>query len=442
MVYNSRASQTSPNIFKEIIMIDWHKQQDETEFQNLLENYLEDCREEETRLLVDPDLDEEHRSQELERLRQKVDGLQNLLSRLRGQEVIGPEEARLRREIEEEARRGLIAMDTVYSILRPDIHRLDPDEEGILDAEKLTFERKQGKLSLQIPLPGFDSVDGEDQVKRERALVAVTEVARAALGDYAARVMHLLFEVANDYPHWRTPNVTFSVNDFLDRLGYAKDKRGIHYSKNRRYLMRTLVALNNTIVVAERPVYDKGKHYRAAVREALITSIRTIYSNDEEANAGLSTWELFEKGTPGDIIQVSIGQAWYEGVRRRDGTPGNNYTLVPRLGDPRLLANPGHSRTEDRLENYLYTRYKELKYSKLNIAIQRATALDKAGVTTKNITRATQILQKALDKLQVKGVITAYNPRPIPLRPNESFTVELNELAFYQRRRTEETGKK
>jgi hypothetical protein len=206
--------------------------------------------------------------------------------------------------------------------------------------------------------------------------------------------------------------------------------------------MRTLVALNNTIVVAERPVYDKGKNYRAAVREALITSIRTIYSNDEEANAGLSTWELFEKGTPGDIIQVSIGGAWYEGVRRRDGSPGNNYTLVPRLGDPRSLANPGHSRTEDRMENYLYARYKELKYSKLSIAIQRSTALDKAGVTTKNITRATQILQKALDKLQAKGVITDYNPRPLPLRPNESFTVELNELAFYQRRRSEEGTKK
>jgi hypothetical protein len=427
------------------MVVDWHyggqKPRDDAEFQVLLENYLVDSQDEEARLLADPDLDEETRTQELDRIRQKLDGLQNLLARLRGQEVVSPEEARLRREIEEDARRGLIAMDTVYSILRPDIHRFEQGEEGIIEGNSVTFQRKQGKLSLQIPLPGFDNLDAPENEKREMALVAVTEVARAALGDYAARVMHLMFEVANDYPHWRTPNVTFSVNDFLDRLGYARDKRGIHYSKNRRYLMRTLVALNNTIVVAERPVYDKGKHYRAAVREALITSIRTIYSNDEEANAGLSTWELFEKGTPGDIIQVSIGQAWYEGVRRRDGTPGNNYTLVPRLGDPRLLANPGHSRTEDRIENYLYTRYKELKYSKLSIAIQRGTALDKAGVTTKNVTRATQILQKALDKLQSKGVITDYNPRPLPLRPNDSFTVELNEMAFYQRRRHDE-GKK
>jgi len=428
-------------------MTDWpnyldRKPRDDAEFQALLENYLEACQEEEMQLAADPALEEEARQQELEPLRQKIDGLQNLLARLRGQEVVGPEEARLRREIEEEARRGLIAMDTVYSVLRPDIHRFDDQSEGVVEGGSLTFQRKQGKLSLQIPLPGFDSNEVQDQEKRDMALVAVTEVARAALGDYAARVMHLLFEVANDYPHWRTPNITFSVNEFLDRLGYARDKRGIHYSKNRRYLMRTLVALNNTIVVAERPVYDKGKHYRAAVREALVTSIRTIYSNDEEANAGLSTWELFEKGTPGDIIQVSIGQAWYEGVRRRDGTPGNNYTLVPRLGDPRQLTNPGHSRTEDRLENYLYARYKELKYSKLSIPIQRATALDKAGVTTKNVTRATQILQKALDKLQAKSVITDYNPRPLPLRPTESFIVELNEMAFYQRRRGEETTKK
>ena len=174
----------------------------------------------------------------------------------------------------------------------------------------------------------------------------------------------------------------------------------------------------------------------------LLTGLRTIYDNDEEANQHLSTWELFEKGVPGDIIHVRIGPEWYEGVRRSDGSKGNNYTLVPRLGDPKTLTNPGQSRTEDRLESYLYTRYKELKYTKLSISILRSTALDKAGVTTKNVTRATQILQKALDKLQSKGIITGYNPKPLPLRPTESFVVDLKESAFYQRRRTEEKPSK
>ncbi|MDB5082920.1 MAG: hypothetical protein JWP00_4844 [Chloroflexi bacterium] len=431
-------------------MLEWHQRGGKTdaEFETVVENYLTDCLAEESRIHNNTSLDPEERTQELEALRHKIDELENFLARLRGQEVISPEELRLRRDIEEDATKGLIAMDTVYTVYRPDIHRYDGDE-GKVEGGNLVIRRKSGKIELQIPMPGFEE-GGSDNAARwdttaldqtqatDAALVAVTEVARAALGDYAARVMHLLFEIANDYPHWRTPNVTFSVNEFLDRLGYARDKRGIHYSKNRRYLMRALVALQTAQIIAERPIYDKGKNYREVIMSPLLTGLRTIYDNDEEANKHLSTWELFEKGVPGDVIQVRIGPDWYEGVRRSDGSRGNNYTLVPRLGDPKGLSNPTHTRTEDRMENYLYTRYKELRYARLNINILRSTALDKAGVTTKNVTRATQILQKALDKLQTKGVITGYNPKPLPLRPNESFTVDLNEQAFYQRRRAED----
>jgi len=415
----------------------------EAELESSLERFLQQCLVEEAHTQSDISLDEAERREQLNEVRDKIKLTQDYLARLRGQEVVGADEARWRQEIESDNAKGLIAMDTVYGFLRPDIHFYERGE-GIIQGNKFVMQRKEGKLSLQIPLPGFeifednseDLPEGEQlrEKKQELAMMAVTEIARAALGDYAARVMHLLFEIANDYPHWRTTHITFSVNEFLDRLGYARDKRGIHYSKNRRYLMRTLVALQTTQIAAERPHYDKGKMYRATILQALITGIRTLYDNDEEANHNLSTWELFEKGVPGDIIQVSIGQEWYEGVRRRDGTPGNNYTLVPRLGDPRLLTNPSHSRTEDRLENYLYTRYKELKYGKLSIGIMRSTALEKAGVTTKNVTRATQILQKALDKLQAKGTIVSYSPQPLPIRANEVFTVELNEMAFYQRR--------
>lgn len=418
-----------------------NNQHGEEELEAMIVSYLEQWQQEEQTLIHDPELEDDDRNHQLEMLRMKIDNFREFLAKLRGQEILSPEEERLRHEIEEDNKRGLIAMDTVYALYRPDIHRYTKDE-GEVQEDKLILKRKGGKLSIQIPLPGFgqqeDNSEMPDESKRELAMVAVTEVARAALGDYAARVMHLLFEIANDYPHWRNPNITFSVNEFLDRLGYARDKRGIHYSKNRRYLMRTLAALASTPIAAERPVYDKGKEMRMVIIQSLITSIRTLYDNDEEANSNLSTWELFERGVAGDIMQVSIGQDWYEGVRRRDGSRGNNYTLVPRLGNPKLLANPVHTRTEDRLENYLYTRYKELKYSKLTIAILRSTALEKAGITTKNVTRATQILQKALDKLRDKGTIISYGPTPLPIRPMDTITVELNETEFYQKRRTEE----
>lgn len=425
-------------------MIDWHQRGERggAEFEAIVEDYLNECQTEEARLLQTADLENEDKRRELETLRHKIDELQTFLARLRGQEVISPEEVRLRNEIEDEAKKGLIAMDTVYMVYRPDIHKYESGE-GQVEGTNLVIKRKSGKVEMQIPLPGFDGQEAlpaleTTETSGDPRLVAVTEIARAALGDYAARVMHLLFEIANDYPNWRTPNITFSVNEFLDRMGYARDNRGIHYSKNRRYLMRTLVALQTTQIIAERPVYDKGKNYREVMMSQLLTGLRAFYDNDDDANKHLSAWELFERGVPGDWVSVRIGQDWYEGVRRSDGTRGNNYTLVPRLGDPRQLGNPSHSRTEDRLENYLYTRYKELKYTKLSISIVRSTALDKAGVTTKNVTRATQILQKALDKLQSKGVIKEYNPKPLPIRPTESFTVELNEMAFYQRRRADE----
>lgn len=418
-------------------------QHGDDELETMIVSYLEQWQKEEQLLSQHSgaDLDDDEHQHQLEMLRMKIDNFRDFLAKLRGQEVLSPEEERLRHEIEEDNKRGMIAMDTVYALYRPDIHHYDKGE-GVVQEGKLILQRKGGKLSIQVPLPGFGSVEDNsettDESKREMAMVAVTEVARAALGDYAARVMHLLFEIANDYPHWRNPHITFSVNEFLDRLGYARDKRGIHYSKNRRFLMRTLAALASTPIAAERPVYDKGKEMRMVIIQALITSIRTLYDNDEEANANLSTWELFERGVAGDIMQVSIGQDWYEGVRRRDGSRGNNYTLVPRLGNPKLLANPIHTRTEDRLENYLYTRYKELKYSKLNISILRSTAMEKAGITTKNVTRATQILQKALEKLKDKGVILSYGPLPLPIRAIDSFAVELNESEFYQRRRNDE----
>src|SRR5689334_11841423 len=115
-------------------MIDWQRgSKSEAEFEALVEDYLADCQVEESRLLNDGSIDEETRQREFDALRRKIDELQTFLARLRGQEVIGPDEARWRREIEDEAGKGLIAMDTVYTVYRPDIHRFD-DGEGTIES--------------------------------------------------------------------------------------------------------------------------------------------------------------------------------------------------------------------------------------------------------------------------------------------------------------------
>src|SRR5689334_14375649 len=109
---------------REKYMLDWHQRAGKTdaEFESVVENYLTDCLAEETRLQNDTSMESEERTQELEALRYKIEELQTFLARLRGQEVISPEELRLRRDIEEDATKGLIAMDTVYTVYRPDIH--------------------------------------------------------------------------------------------------------------------------------------------------------------------------------------------------------------------------------------------------------------------------------------------------------------------------------
>ena len=58
------------------------------------------------------------------------------------------------------------------------------------------------------------------------------------------------------------------------------------------------------------------------------------------------------------------------------------------------------------------------------LSVTRQTALEKANITTKHVTRATQILTRALDKLVADGTLERYGE--IPNKPQQSFLVVLS----------------
>ncbi len=112
-------------------------------------------------------------------------------------------------------------------------------------------------------------------------------------------------------------------------------------------------------------------------------------------------------------------------MRRLDGKLGNQYVLTPRLGSPKALGSARHATTEELLKAYLMMRYRQTRMESRTLTITRGTALEKANIKTKHVTRATQILTRALDKLVADGTLEQYSP--IPLKPHQPFSVTLAE---------------
>jgi hypothetical protein len=121
---------------------------------------------------------------------------------------------------------------------------------------------------------------------------------------------------------------------------------------------------------------------------------------------------------------MQIRLNFYDGIRRPDGRLGNQYVYVPRLADSQVLPKANHSATSEQLKAYLLFQYRQTQMKSRTLTIKRQTALEKAGITTRNVTRATQILTRALEKLQANGILDSFTK--VPLKAQESFTVVLS----------------
>ena len=289
-------------------------------------------------------------------------------------------------------RERLIAVDKLYASKASEIHAPATQytlELGILAVQKRT-------IALQLKLP----------VETESALDNILDIIRPYLGAYGARVVQALYEVANDPPHWRNPIITVDTNKLLDRLGEKRDRRGIHYSRNRIRLRDTLNAAHNLEIVGEYTTREDGILVRKAVRRPVLSLIGATF--DASESASLTTEELFQKGLP-KTMQVRLN--FYDGVRGTDGNLGEHYVLMPRLAAPQALPPANYAQTHERLRQYLLLRGRQSPGVGAALTLTREEALREAGITNKNVTRATQTLEKALARLAAGGQPTVVHAR-------------------------------
>lgn len=300
----------------------------------------------------------------------------------------------------------LVAVDKVYAAKATEIHSPPAAwdfQVGVVTAQKRTVAL-QMKLPSELPQQTIDNI---------------IDLIRPFLGAYGARVVHLLYEIANDPPYWRNPLITVETNDILDRLGLTRDKRGVHYSRNRETLRNVLNTAHGLEIVGEYTTWEGGVKVRKAMRKTVLSLIGATFDDGE--SSGLSTEELFQRGLP-KAMQVRLN--FYEGVRRPDGRLGNQYVLMPRLVEPKKLSKASHSATHELLRSYLLFRYRQTRMKSHTLTVTRQTALEKANITNKNPRQATLTLRKALDKLVANGTLEGYSAA-LPAKPHETFEATL-----------------
>jgi len=321
-------------------------------------------------------------------------------------EPLSPDEINFRVQIDQESAAGFIAVDNRYASLRLEIHQPIVTSDALnYDDDALTIRRPN--TALQLPL----NLDEPGQQ-------GVVELIRHAVGEFPARVMHHLYAIANDPPNYRRNKFRVSVSDLLDRLGYTRDRRGIHYSANRMRLTRTLYALYLTQISVQGRTAGSGR--RKAANYGFVANLLSTVGYLTSENVGeLTVQGVFERGLP-EIIEVTINPRWYEGVRRDDMTPGREYRLLPKPQalDPRRGrrgpkpggAHRGQSRTADLLRSYVQ-RCKENSQAR-RVVVERRTLLGHAGITNSNISMAVTTLKKALNRLIEEGTLTSFEVKP------------------------------
>jgi hypothetical protein len=292
-----------------------------------------------------------------------------------------------------------IAVDADYAALRAAIHQpLGDGEFGQLNSDGWALERPAAALQLPL-LP-----DDRDQSSQE----SVVQLIRHFVGDFPARMMHLLFEVANDPPFYRRPDITVSINDLLDRLGYTRDSRGIHYSANRKRVTSTLQALYLTHV----ELYQRRGRTTNGFTAPLLSFLGFSTTSEDARNMPIR--EVFARGLP-DVVRLTINSIWYKGVRNSDNRPGTHYQLLPRAtvettgrrrGAHRGRAAARSGRSVDNLRVYVQRCQVSTQARQVDIAL--ASLLQEAGITNRNTSQAAITLRRALDKLVDENVISAH----------------------------------
>ncbi len=321
-------------------------------------------------------------------------------------EPLSPDEMNFRLQIDKEAAAGFIAVDSTYASLRLEIHQPIVSGDVLTSDGDAIMMLQRPNTALQLPLSLNLGEPGQE---------SVVELVRHAVGDFPARVMHHLYAIANDPPYYRQRKVRISISNLLDRLGYTRDRRGIHYSVNRKKLTQTLFALHLTRIEVTRRS-TRGRRAQTTQFSANLLSYIEWRTGEDVGEMNMRT--AFERGLP-EVMRIEINSQWYEGVRREDKRPGRDYQLLPRPEAPapsngRRGPKPGgtsrgHSRTVDLLRAYIQ-RCKQSQAQR--VVVERTALLEHAGIMNRNVSMAVNTLKRALTRLVDEETLTAYQVKP------------------------------
>jgi hypothetical protein len=347
------------------------------------------------------------------------------------------EERRFRARILMEARRGVIAVDGLYT-RKADLH-LGPMPQGEIVGRQRWVARK-GDVRLEIPLDRIqDEIEAAAQregvaiadLSTQALLVTAVDVAHMMVGEWAAKIMLGLYEAANDC--WRSPLFNLDVNAFLTKLGRKPEvkvdndgvPREYHRSESRADFWNTMRALSSVSLEVVRTIrHPDGSIADDTIERPLVFLFGGTYPHKDNPEG--------RRRAPSHV-KVALG--WYMGVRQLDGRPGTDYVPAERLQPGRGHAQ--HNATRERLRRrlllYAHYRMQEMRANKqpfpppegyVIVRLRRKTALERAGITTTNVTLQRNSLVKALEKLRDAGVIYGYSE--IPRKPDDTFEIQVN----------------
>jgi hypothetical protein len=304
----------------------------------------------------------------------------------------------------------LVPVDKIYASKVTEIHSSPPVESWNFKLGVLRSDRRTIAIQMKLPM---DS----DKLFIDN----IIDMIRPFVGTFGARVVQILYEIANDPPYFRHPVITVDPNEMLDRLGLKRDRNGYHRSKNRERLRDALNAAHYLEIIGEYTTWENGRQIHKQFYRTVLSLIGATF--DAEENAGISAADLRTQGLP---KSVRIRLNFYDGIRRPNGTLGNQYVLVPRLPASKKLKNANYAKTYELLKAYLLFRYRQTRMASRKLVITRQTALEKTNITNKNSRRATMTLRKALDCLVEDGTLESYSSL-LPAKSYESLEVVLSE---------------
>ncbi len=325
-----------------------------------------------------------------------------------------PEELEIRRRIEEDKARGVVAIDPVYYASADFIHEPLHDERGTVVEDALILNRAN-QTRLVVNFGDIEQLAEDDRSELEN--LAITIAGRVG-GSKTAELMKHLYVLANDAG--RTGRFTVSINALLDALKYKRDDRGIHRSKPRQFVSQALFALLLTQV----GVNVTGRE--GSTRGFVAPLLSGIEYQTAERVTELTPQEIFGKGLP-ESVTIQINPLWYR-LRDAQGRMVNNPFLVSRalLTPSDAQSYRGRRRTtEQTLAAYLAeSRPYAVDHQ---ITVTRDALLRHATITDRNRANATKTLVRALDRLSARGILVSYGPQPLPLEPKGLITLVLAE---------------